>query len=388
MGEFCSTSCRDKAITHATRMYSPGDRVRVWSNGEQRWFEDGFVIAVSASGIEIRFDQGAKNKTVPLGQLSVALQRPASICLRSGCGKPSWNGQPNEYCTKACKSAVPAHVVPFDPRPKVPPAHPSPAPVLVHSIPERRNELAAEHEAQGILDAGKSGDWDMALAMIRSKPSLVNARPGQRVWASIHRAAAVGRVDVLRVLIDEFGADLQLLSRDGLSPLEVAMRAEQSEAVAFLLETLDRQDQHGLRDGGGNGIKRRRRRPQEDAVEGPAGACSGEDTDEAEGDVEGDAAAVAAADDAARREDWARVFGLLQGCPAALAGARAADDCASIALLHQAARGGDLRIVQRLVEEFGAQPAAVDAGGLTAIEVAQSRGHHVVAAYLAPLTSP
>merc|ERR1712025_635633 len=27
------------------------------------------------------------------------------VCLRRGCGKPTWNGQPDEYCGKTCKSA-------------------------------------------------------------------------------------------------------------------------------------------------------------------------------------------------------------------------------------------------------------------------------------------
>lgn len=30
---------------------------------------------------------------------------PSALCLAPGCGKPSWNGQPNEYCGKACKVA-------------------------------------------------------------------------------------------------------------------------------------------------------------------------------------------------------------------------------------------------------------------------------------------
>merc|ERR1719215_2427445 len=25
------------------------------------------------------------------------------ICMKAGCGKPTWNGQPGEYCSKACR---------------------------------------------------------------------------------------------------------------------------------------------------------------------------------------------------------------------------------------------------------------------------------------------
>jgi len=28
------------------------------------------------------------------------------LCLKPGCGKPTWNGAPNEYCSKACRPAV------------------------------------------------------------------------------------------------------------------------------------------------------------------------------------------------------------------------------------------------------------------------------------------
>jgi len=29
-----------------------------------------------------------------------------SLCMREGCGKPTWNGLPNEYCSKFCKQAA------------------------------------------------------------------------------------------------------------------------------------------------------------------------------------------------------------------------------------------------------------------------------------------
>lgn len=30
----------------------------------------------------------------------------AAVCSTPGCGKPTWNGQPNEYCGRACKAAA------------------------------------------------------------------------------------------------------------------------------------------------------------------------------------------------------------------------------------------------------------------------------------------
>jgi len=30
--------------------------------------------------------------------------RQPAICMKPGCGKPTYNGQPNEYCSKACKN--------------------------------------------------------------------------------------------------------------------------------------------------------------------------------------------------------------------------------------------------------------------------------------------
>merc|ERR1712113_894159 len=29
-------------------------------------------------------------------------------CQRPGCGKPTWNGQPNEFCSRSCKVSSPA----------------------------------------------------------------------------------------------------------------------------------------------------------------------------------------------------------------------------------------------------------------------------------------
>merc|ERR1712129_107967 len=32
-------------------------------------------------------------------------QQPPALCARPGCGKPTWNRQPGEYCSKSCRSA-------------------------------------------------------------------------------------------------------------------------------------------------------------------------------------------------------------------------------------------------------------------------------------------
>jgi len=31
----------------------------------------------------------------------------AAVCLRPGCGKPTYNGQPNEYCSRSCRQSMP-----------------------------------------------------------------------------------------------------------------------------------------------------------------------------------------------------------------------------------------------------------------------------------------
>jgi len=36
------------------------------------------------------------------------------VCMTLGCGKPTWNGQPNEYCTKQCMMSGPALLAPLD----------------------------------------------------------------------------------------------------------------------------------------------------------------------------------------------------------------------------------------------------------------------------------
>lgn len=40
------------------------------------------------------------------GQVGTVSMQP--VCLRAGCGKPTWNGLPNEYCSKTCRPAAAA----------------------------------------------------------------------------------------------------------------------------------------------------------------------------------------------------------------------------------------------------------------------------------------
>lgn len=40
------------------------------------------------------------------GDASSSSSREENTCLRLGCGKPTWNGQPHEYCGRACKAPI------------------------------------------------------------------------------------------------------------------------------------------------------------------------------------------------------------------------------------------------------------------------------------------
>lgn len=60
-----------------------------------------------------------------------ATASPAS-CLRHGCGKPSWNGQPNEYCGRSCKAGGSA-----------PSQAPAPAAAVPRPAPARAPAAAA-----------------------------------------------------------------------------------------------------------------------------------------------------------------------------------------------------------------------------------------------------
>lgn len=91
-------------------------------------------------------------------------------------------------------------------------------------------------EAHAMLNCTKNGDWEGCIELIKAKPALVDARPSVRNWAAIHRAAASNAVEVLRVLIDELAADPDLLTGDGNTPLQLAVKGgpDCQEAAVFL----------------------------------------------------------------------------------------------------------------------------------------------------------
>ena len=77
-------------------------------------------------------------------------------------------------------------------------------------------------EAQhAFLDAAKRQDWAVVFTLLESTPALVDCQPAAR-WSALHQAAAAGDVSTVHALLFQHGAALDVRTRDGLLPADVA----------------------------------------------------------------------------------------------------------------------------------------------------------------------
>lgn len=88
-------------------------------------------------------------------------------------------------------------------------------------------------ECGEIHDAARDGDPVLVAELIREEPSLLNATDADG-YAALHHAVLRDKIWVVRTLILR-GADLNILTRSGCSPLKLAMGLGRQE-IANLLE--------------------------------------------------------------------------------------------------------------------------------------------------------
>lgn len=93
---------------------------------------------------------------------------------------------------------------------------------------------ASIQAAHAVLDAAKDGKWEKVFELLEKGPELVNVRPEVRVYGVIHQAAFHGDIEILRRLIEDFKANVKLLTKDGQTPLQIAELGKKEVAAGYL----------------------------------------------------------------------------------------------------------------------------------------------------------
>jgi len=75
--------------------------------------------------------------------------RDTRVCVRPGCGRPTWNGNPNEFCTRACRQLGPPH------EPREPSAPSTPTGPKSALVPIADDSILQEF--QELLDSTRKG---------------------------------------------------------------------------------------------------------------------------------------------------------------------------------------------------------------------------------------
>lgn len=103
-------------------------------------------------------------------------------------------------------------------------------------------EVSAEaaallQQAHQVIDAAKEGKWDATFDLLKgfSNPEqVVNTRPSVRQYGVLHQAAFHGDIEVLRRLLEDYKANVKLLTKDGKTALQIAESAGQEAAIKYL----------------------------------------------------------------------------------------------------------------------------------------------------------
>lgn len=243
----------------------------------------------------------------------------------SGCGKPTYNGQPDDFCSKACKANGPAA------------STAQASQVHAASYGAQDPEQYAPSMVYAMLKLAKEGDWPACLKMLSGNDGLVNERPHGANWGVIHRAASENNVDILRELVGDLDADIMFLSGNKKTALQLAEAAGAScaEAAQYLRE-----------------------------------------------EMTSSSVAPKALElfECAKQRRWQQAYELLTSHPAVV---NCIPDGQSFSALHMAAHQGKLGVVQLLVEEYGADPNVLDVNGHSPLETAKACKHAEVIRFLA-----
>eukprot|EP00931_Biecheleriopsis_adriatica_P115098 TRINITY_DN90935_c0_g1_i1.p1 TRINITY_DN90935_c0_g1~~TRINITY_DN90935_c0_g1_i1.p1 ORF type:complete len:783 (+),score=232.79 TRINITY_DN90935_c0_g1_i1:85-2433(+) len=92
-------------------------------------------------------------------------------------------------------------------------------------------------QAHEVIDAAKEGKWERTFELLAASDhpeQLVNLRPAVRQYGVLHQAAFHGDIEVLRRLLEDFKANVKLLTKDGKTALEIAEESKQESAAKYL----------------------------------------------------------------------------------------------------------------------------------------------------------
>eukprot|EP00435_Cladocopium_sp_Y103_P027592 s1802_g6.t2 len=103
-------------------------------------------------------------------------------------------------------------------------------------------EVSAEaaallQQAHQVIDAAKEGKWDATFELLKgfkNPQQVVNTRPSVRQYGVLHQAAFHGDIEVLRRLLEDYKANVKLLTKDGKTALQIAESAGQEAAIKYL----------------------------------------------------------------------------------------------------------------------------------------------------------
>jgi len=113
----------------------------------------------------------------------------------------------------------------------------SEAAAFLESLEVSAESAALIQEAHKVIDAAKEGKWDKTFELLEAckhPDQVVNCRPSVRQYGVLHQAAFHGDIEVLRRLLEDFKANVKLLTKDGQSALQIAQNGSQEAAAKYL----------------------------------------------------------------------------------------------------------------------------------------------------------
>ncbi|CAK9034767.1 unnamed protein product [Durusdinium trenchii] len=99
------------------------------------------------------------------------------------------------------------------------------------------DSAALLQQAHQVIDAAKEGKWDETFELLKgfSNPEqVVNTRPSATWTSVLHQAAFHGDIEVLRRLLEDYKANVKLLTKDGKTALQIAESAGKEAAIKYL----------------------------------------------------------------------------------------------------------------------------------------------------------
>jgi len=185
-------------------------------------------------------------------------------------------------------------------------------------------------QANLIIEQAKWRKWEEMFAHLAASRECVNVRPMQRRYAAIHQVAYAGDVVVLKRLVEEFGADPLLLTKDAETPQQVAEKVSNLDAAAYLVSK---------------------------------GSC----VPVASGATDSNEKKAHDILDAARQAQWDKMFKLLEAYPELV---NVRPERRQYACIHQAAYHAQMKVLRRLIEDFKADTFLKSKDGFTPVEIA------------------